>query len=451
MGRGKGFPRSAQVERRGVALVQSIIAEMGHIWREKSISDVGIDGEIELVNHANNRATGRLLMVQVKSRSTLEERSDGTIRFTCTQEDLDYWLSGTAPVVLVLVSTDARQAWFKHIGAWFGDDPTRRRSRTVVFDREGDRFTSNASQRLMDWALPAASGLYLRPPPHAEILVSNLLRIDHMAPTIHVVQSSAVDWPAINARMRRAGHRTIDDVVWRGGELFSFRQFDTPPLDALADGTPERITTAELVESKSEDDQRLLVRLLNNTLREVNRDQLSFHRRHRYLYFPASKSLAPYVVKTNKRGPGRTVFERYRDQATDTRVLYYRHYALQYQFLLLEEGWHLALNPTYHYTIDGDRPSRYSSEYLKVIKRLEGHDAVRNLVKFWAGYLRTRNDLFARPDQRLRFGRLAEFNVDHGIDDTHWKPRDNRTDRDAISPAAYADREIQGTLDFGGV
>lgn len=449
--RGKRFPRSARVERRGVALVQSIVAEMGHIWREKSVSDVGIDGEIELVDQSNDRATGRLLMVQVKSRSSLDERSDGTIRFTCTQEDIDYWLSGTAPVVLVLVSTDASEAWFKNLQVWFGEDPARRKSRTVAFDREGDRFTAAASERLSGWGLPASSGLYLRPPPHPEVLVSNLLRVDHMSPTIHVVQSSALGWSAINARMRTAGYPTVDDVVWRGDELWSFRQFDEPPLDALANGTPERISTDELVESKSEDDQRLLVRLLNNTLREVNRDQLRFQRKHRYFYFPASPDLEPYVVKSGKRGPGRTAFERYRDKATGSRVLYYRHYALQHQFLLLDEGWHLALNPTYHYTIDGDRPSRFGAEYLKSIKRLEGHDAVRNLVKFWAGYLRTKNDLFARPDQRLRFGRLAEFDVDHGIDDQHWKPRDERlgdkTD-DTFPEVAEAE---QATLDLGGL
>lgn len=422
---------------------------MGHIWREKSVSDVGIDGEIELVDHSNDRATGRLLMVQVKSRSSLDERSDGTVRFTCTQKDLDYWLSGTAPVVLVLVSTDAREAWFKNLEVWFGKDPTRRKSRAVVFDRESDRFTAAASKRLMDWGLPASAGLYLRPPPHPEVLVSNLLRVDHMSPTIHVVQSSALGWSAINARMRKAGYPTIDDVVWRGDELWSFRQFDEPPLDALADGTPERISTAELAESKSADDQRLLVRLLNNTLREVNREQLRFHKKHSYLYFAALQGLEPYVVKASKRGPGRKVFERYLDKTTKSRVVYYRHYALQYQFLLLDEGWHLALNPTYHYTIDGERPSRFRGEYVKTIKRLEGHDAVRNLVKFWAGYLRTKNDLFARPDQRLRFGRLAEFDVDHGIDDKHWKPNDERSGRKTDDPPPDIAPDDQGTFNLG--
>lgn len=424
---------------------------MGHIWREKSVSDVGIDGEIELVDQSTDRATGRLLMVQVKSRSNLDDRSDGAIRFTCATDDLDYWLSGTAPVLLVLVSTDASEAWFKNLDVWFGGDPSRRQSRTVVFDRESDRFTAASSQRLMDWGLPASAGLYLRQPPRPEVLVSNLLRVDHMATTIHVVQSSALGWSAVNARMRKAGYPTVDDLVWRGAELWSFRRFDEPPLDALADGTPERISTDELAESKSDDDRRLLVRLLNNTLREVNRNELRFHKKHEYLYFPASPNLEPYVVKSTKQGSGRTVFERYLDKATGSRVVYYRHYALQFQFLLLDEGWHLALNPTYHYTIDGHRPSRFGAEYLKTIKRMEGHDAVRNLVKFWAGYLRTKHHLFARPDQRLRFGLLAEFDVEHGIDDKHWKPNDQRHGRRARSEGSTVSSDKQGALDLGDV
>lgn len=441
MARGKKHPRSARVERRGVALVQSIVAEMGHIWREKTVSDVGVDGEIELVDVASDRATGRLLMVQVKSRTNLDERSDSTFQFTCSQDDLDYWLSGTAPVLLLMARPETDEAWFKNLEVWFGEDQSRRRSRVVTFDIERDRFTPDVSQRLTDWGLPASSGLYLRPPPRPETLVSNLLRVEHMAPTIHIVQSSAQGWSAINARLRKAGYDTVDDVVWRGNELWSFRRFDEPPLDALADATPDRIATDELVESKSEDDHRLLVRLLNNTLREVNRDRLWFDRKHRYLYFPASKDLEPYGVKSTKRGSGRTVFERYHDKATNTRIVYFRHYALQSQFLLLNDGRFLALSPTYHYTIDGHRPSLFGGEHLKTIKRLEGHDAVRNLVRFWAGYLRTQHDLFARPDQRLRFGLLGEFDVDHGIDDKYWKQKDT---------PAVSDDDRQGVLDLGG-
>ena len=101
------------------------------------------------------------------------------------------------PVLLVLVSTDAREAWFKNLQDWFGGDPSRRQARVVSFDSAEDRFIPEAAHRLVDWAAPASSGLYLRPPPIRELLVSNLLRVEHISPTIHVVQSTATGWSEI--------------------------------------------------------------------------------------------------------------------------------------------------------------------------------------------------------------------------------------------------------------
>jgi hypothetical protein len=75
--------------------------------------------------------------------------------------------------------------------------------------------------------------------------------------------------------------------------------------------------------------------------------------------------------------------------------------------------------------------SRWAAGYLTGIKQLEGHPAVRRLTTFWAGYFRGPQapSLFDQPpDTRLRFGRLAEFPVDRGIDDAAWKPLEASSD-----------------------
>lgn len=56
--RGKRSTESARIERLGVALCHSVVADMGHIWRDKAV-DYGIDGEIELVDEG--RVLGRVL------------------------------------------------------------------------------------------------------------------------------------------------------------------------------------------------------------------------------------------------------------------------------------------------------------------------------------------------------------------------------------------------------
>lgn len=264
--------------------------------------------------------------------------------------------------------------------------------------------------------------------------MSNLLRVEHLAPSIHVAPSSVRGWKEVNARLHKAGHKPVDDVVWSDKQIYSLRRLDIPPLDALADDTPERIATDELADSKSDDDRRLLFRLLNNTLREL-RSELRWNRDRAYLYFPPTDDLRPRKVRATKAGGGRTVFERYMDKATGMRVVYYRHCALRFQFVYVDEGWFLALNPTYHFTRDGYAESTYAGEYLKRIKQIEGHAAIASLTKFWAAYLRSRHDLFSTPDQRMRFGLLAELDLAHGIDDAYWKPRDKTAVADLVTEA----------------
>jgi hypothetical protein len=59
---------------------------------------------------------------------------------------------------------------------------------------------------------------------------------------------------------------------------------------------------------------------------------------------------------------------------------------------------------------------------LSGIRRFERQQAVVHLVRFWAGYLRGDFDLFSPRDPRIRFGALAEIDLNRGIDDAYWKP-----------------------------
>ena len=58
---GKKHGRTARVERAGVLHCARVVNEMKHVWRERPISDVGIDGDIEIVEPATDTPTGRFL------------------------------------------------------------------------------------------------------------------------------------------------------------------------------------------------------------------------------------------------------------------------------------------------------------------------------------------------------------------------------------------------------
>ena len=58
--------RNYQQERNGILAFSMEVNKLGLIWRETPMVDVGIDGQIELVDDDGN-ATGRILAVQIKS------------------------------------------------------------------------------------------------------------------------------------------------------------------------------------------------------------------------------------------------------------------------------------------------------------------------------------------------------------------------------------------------
>jgi hypothetical protein len=420
-GKGKRFTESARIERLGVALCQSVVTRMGHIWREKGV-DYGIDGEIELVD--DGQVLNRVLWVQSKAKGgdgKFPGETEGGFRYMCSQVDIDYWLSGTAPVLLVCSRPDAGEAWFKHLPSWFGD-ASRRRERSVEFHKVADRFDASASRRLLTLGVEASSGVYLSPPPRKETLTTNLLTVEHLAPRAYVAPTRCRGWSDSNPRLVKAGHDLVSDVVFHDGKIYSFRRLDEPPLDVLTDGAMDSIGTDELADSPDDRDQQLLRWLLSATLKELTSRELRLHSKGGYLYFkaPADGSTKRVFVA---KGRGRAVVQRYDPPEGATWKGYTRHYALEFQFVQADSDWHLALVPTYHYTSDGREDFPYSASQIATMKRIEGHEAVRGQTSFWGRYLSWTPTLFSGdPDPRLRFGRLATVEVDRGIDDRSWKP-----------------------------
>lgn len=395
---------------------------MGHIWRDKGI-DYGVDGEIELISEG--LVLNRVLWVQSKAHGRgvrFSGESDRGFRFMCAQVDINYWLSGTAPVLLVCSRPETKEAWFKHLPTWF-NDPRRRRDRYVEFDKETDRFDASAARQLLELGADASSGVYLSPPPRIEMLTSNLLAVEHVAQHVHVAPTRCTGWADANPRLVKAGHDLVSDVVFHGKSVYSFRRLDEPPLDVLADGPSEAITTDEFAESSDPQHRTILLWLLNATLKEITSRDLRWHPDGRYLYFKAPAAGDKKVRVA--RGSGRTVVQRYDPPDGATWVGYTRHYALDFQFVYAEGDWFLALVPTYHYTSDGRADFPFSAVQISAMKRLEGHEAVRSQTSFWARYLTAHPTLFSGPPEpRLRFGRLVASDVDRGIDDKSWKLAD---------------------------
>jgi hypothetical protein len=107
----KKWSKTQQTANAGILFIESVINSHGSIYRPiHQETDVGIDGYIELVNA--EKASGRLIAVQIKSGDSYLSESTHEFRISVDQRHLDYWESYMLPVILVCYApTTQTAAW----------------------------------------------------------------------------------------------------------------------------------------------------------------------------------------------------------------------------------------------------------------------------------------------------------------------------------------------------
>jgi hypothetical protein len=119
---------------------------------------------------------------------------------------------------------------------------------------------------------------------------------------------------------------------------------------------------------------------------------------------------------------------------------YYRHSAFEGRFVRYGTSWYLQITPSYHFTRDGERLSRYAPDLMSGIKRLETNQAVQGQVIMWA-HLLTERSLFDSEPQFLDFGSLAEFDLEAGLDDEAWLKHEDTDKGAALQESMIDDRQ----------
>src|SRR5437773_2098567 len=148
---------------RGIALIHARVAAMGFVWYPSGGTEAGIDGTIELRDGRTGAVTNQI--VQVQSRATagrFTAETDESFEYLCEERELDYWLGGNAPVILVRSRPETDEAYWVPLKEYFAD-PSRRASRRIRFDKERDRFDVSCRDRLVRLAAPPDSGIYIAP------------------------------------------------------------------------------------------------------------------------------------------------------------------------------------------------------------------------------------------------------------------------------------------------
>lgn len=391
---------------------------MGSRWTASGPNEVGIDGYIELFDPNSHEALGVTLAAQSKVHSPLATDSKPTFDFWCDPRDVEYWLNGNTPVILIVSNPARKEAYWVAVKEYFNDwTPTA--PTTVTFVKANQLFGAGSFRQLLKIAAPKP-GLYLAPTRRDEVLHSNLLTLESYPSEIFVAATDC-RFPGQVWEALRKSRCEVDAswILWEK-KIISFHDLGEFRWSSVCDpGTREGFPIAEWAESNDPVRQRQFVQLLNRVLR----NQLQEHVR----YWPEQDCYAmagpprklPY--RSLKRTSSISVMTAFSSNNKEGRRFYwYRHLAFHGQFRFLEGHWYLEITPTYRFTSDGYTLDRFHEERLSGIKRLEGNRAVLSAVLFWADYLRPRSNMFEAKEPLLQFGKLVAFNCPVGIVDREW-------------------------------
>jgi hypothetical protein len=423
----KTVPNSIFIGNEGAYLVPQIVNEMRFLWTPSAQFELGIDGTIEIVDPKTSQGTGNIIKVQIKTTSNpWAEETDDSFAFVVRQQDLDYWLTGNTPVIIICCKAGTKEVFWVPIKQYF-EKLERRHERKIRFSKSRDRFTPECREALINLAVPRDSGLYISPIPKEETLYSNLLPVLFFPETVFHASTDCKDDKEAGALLRELVDDPPAEWIVTGNRFFSFHDLSQAPWSEVCDsGDIEPMPTVKWAYAEDGAERRNFVRLLNRCLsQKFKGERIWFNKRRKCYYFgtdgTAEEPEARVVKEVSiSRAVPKTVVRPYMSKTKLGRIAYWRHLAIEPQFLLFGDQWYLQITPTYFFTFDGTHLSRFADSYLTGIKKLEKNNAVLRNVLTWAHFLRPKDDWFATRYELLTFGPLLSTTLDFEISDQEW-------------------------------
>ena len=421
----KKISKSDVIGEQGVAHIRKVVAAMEYLFYETGGVEAGVDGSIEIRDPDTGEVRNRTIQFQSKAtRRALKGDNGKSFYYPCTEKEIEYWIFGTQPVILIVVDVPNDIAYWKDLRSWFGV-PENRAARRVIFDKATDIFDANAAFALRTVAEAGRPGSYSSAPRLQEALTPNLLKVSAMARTIYWAPTNISDQKRFWAEVREIDPYPSREIVVRGGAAISFHDLDADPWRRVCDiGAMEEFDVSEWAEADDPDRERQFVQLLNNAMKEMVSPHMRFHPKSNLLFFkPRRDGKTRHLPR--RRGQtrqGRAVVKRYMKKKDKTQTAYWRHSAFSWQFMRIANDWYIYITPTYHYTRDGRELDRFGSDHLSGIKRFEYNDTVLAQFEMFQSYLvaRGETDLLDEGYPFLSLAPLEPIKVGFGIPEDTW-------------------------------
>lgn len=262
-----------------------------------------------------------------------------------------------------------------------------------------------------------------------EWVYSNLLKVVHYPERIYVATTPERFAGPVWAALKQSGREIGPEWLLTYKRIVSFRDLREPEWASVCNQSTVHVSDPHAwADTDDSDRRRDFVRLLNLCLGEFTRTLgLCYSRELDCYYFPATPDLKPKSItyRSLQQNATREVFSVYHKKSDQSAVSHFRHSAFGASFQRFGQEWYLQVTPTYVYTVDGFRLSKYQGDLLAGIKRFDRNAAVIGQLVMWGDLLTPEAGLFGGGYPYLKFGRLERFQVDRSIDDDAWATQDN--------------------------
>lgn len=353
---------------------------IGFQFDGRSRLEAGIDGIAEVMD--DDQPTAKMIAVQVKASESGRYTGESDVGFTyrVRASDFDYWRGSNLPVILVLYRLSDDTFYWKSLENLIGES-----ERTLQFDKGRDVLDGRSKDRLA--ALTVAKqghGYYVPPLGGGEDAIINMMPL-WLPDEIFVAQTQLSTQKAL-ARMNKVRRDQRYDWMIDGTSLWTFCDpLTTTVRDLVERDQVEKIETEFLAKHDAVDQQHKFAGLLRYTLAHDFRDLLGWDRKKRQFYFlPSPGSVTrKFRYLGAKQKTQADVVSVYKKSEGEGPVDYVRHHSFIPRFERLADQWYLIVNPSYHFTSDGERGLNYPDALLSGKKRLDTNSTVRGQVIMW--------------------------------------------------------------------
>lgn len=358
------------------------------LWREETVNDFGVDGEIELTaknQEGKIEATGEILKVQIKAtgsfNSYMKNETETNFEFYAREKDLEYWKKHNLDLVLVIFDDLSEKLYARKItDNLYKFQSIKGKSYPITFEKSKHELLKGESDFLSKLSLQPKARLSFE---ISETLSTNIFKIKDFPKELFEFPSKFSDSMEVYNNLERGDYPTFvlySKYVYTFSDLKQFPKFKDDYVEFSKKQT--------LQYSHIQTDLNIrnhFIELLKKYLRDYFfSKRIYFNKDYSRFYFgkPDNQDNRKEKHKTRKREQlgERTVVSKH----TYGRDTFFKHWAFEIDFIF-KSGIFLIINPKYLFTLDGKLPlePKKITRYTNALTNKEYNGQVLDFVHFY--------------------------------------------------------------------